>query len=116
MSELTATSRAYLIIDLQNQLTLAPHPDHLIIQPTDCPTITIDQIRNLIRWAHLKPFSKKQKTAIIQPAQKMTHQAQNALLKVLEEPPENTVIILTVDDPDNLLPTVRSRCLLAQEV
>lgn len=104
-------SRSYLIVERENQLTLPNHSDHLIIQPFNQPTISIDQVRDLIHWAYLKPFSKSPKIALIAQAQKMTDAAQNALLKILEEPPEQTVIILTVDDEKNLLPTVVSRCL-----
>ncbi|MBM4402103.1 MAG: hypothetical protein FJ044_02565 [Candidatus Cloacimonetes bacterium] len=104
-------SRSYLFIDRENALSLSPSPDHLAIEPeTPTSAIGIEAIRKLKSWAILRPFEKRQKTALIKQAQNLTVEAQNAMLKILEEPPEATVIVLTVDDEKNLLPTIISRC------
>lgn len=84
------------------------HPDLLVIQET--PSIGIETVRDLITWSHTKPFSLKQKVAIVLEASRMTPQAQNALLKTLEEPPEFLQIIMTGTSELGMLETVRSRC------
>lgn len=78
-------------------------------RPWAAPTISIDQIRELRRSAMLKPLEGRQ-VAIIVEADKMTIQATNALLKLLEEPPDTLFIILTVSQANSLLPTILSRC------
>jgi DNA polymerase-3 subunit delta' len=74
--------------------------------------IVVDQIRDLVdgRLA-LKRFEGRRRVVIFDPADAMNPQAQNALLKTLEEPPDDTVLILVAASPDALLPTIRSRCL-----
>lgn len=105
-------SRSYLIIDRNSKFTLKPNPDHLIVGPKKSGSIGIEAIRELKAWAALKPFLSKQKIALIKEAQTLTIEAQNAMLKLLEEPPKRTIIILTVNDQKNLLPTIVSRCQL----
>jgi len=73
-------------------------------------TISISEIRELQKFLNLKPFQEKEKIGIILEAQNLTEEAQNALLKTLEEPPEHSRIILTADNFQKLLPTVISRC------
>ena len=59
----------------------------------------------------IKQYSGKYKIYIIDEAEKMTQQAQNALLKTIEEPPAYGIIILLTSNIDILLPTIRSRCV-----
>lgn len=98
------------------------HPDVLIVEPdpdSKSSAITINQVRELGRKINLKPYQSDFKVAIVKEAQRMTKEAQNALLKTLEEPPVQSVIILTVPHPTLLLPTVVSRCrkvALASEI
>lgn len=73
-------------------------------------SIGIAQIRELERWLNLKPYQSAKKAAIIFQAEKLTIEAQNALLKSLEEPPDKTFIILLSPNTDVLLPTIVSRC------
>lgn len=73
-------------------------------------TIGIKDVRNIIRSLFLKPVSSPKKAVVLYEAQDLSIDAQNALLKTLEEPPENTVIILTAQDSELLLPTIVSRC------
>lgn len=106
-------SRTYLIIDPKNSFLMHKGPDRLLLEPEDTrSTFGIEQIRKLKNWAKFKPFTKKVKYAFIPMAQRLTHQAQNAILKLLEEPPSRTIFLLSVDDPQNLLPTIASRCLI----
>ena len=72
--------------------------------------IYIDIIRELKRKLVLKSFEGKYKIVIVWQAEKINVEASNAFLKLLEEPPENTVLILTTADEISLLPTIRSRC------
>jgi DNA polymerase III subunit delta' len=74
--------------------------------------IVVDQVRDLVdhRLA-LRRFEGRRRFVLIDPADAMNPQAQNALLKTLEEPPEDTTLVLVASSPDGLLPTIRSRCL-----
>jgi DNA polymerase-3 subunit delta' len=72
--------------------------------------IVVDQIRRLSQLAALTPRHGKRRVFIVDPADRMNLEAQNALLKTLEEPPPRTVLILITSRPRVLLPTVRSRC------
>jgi len=86
------------------------NPDfHLLDETT---SIKISQIRELQKELFLKPFSSLLKVALINEAEKMTIPAQNSLLKILEEPPANSRIILTAQSKKMLLPTIVSRCHL----
>ncbi len=88
-----------------------PHPDVLWIQPKEGKaSISIEQIHTLVSQASLSPFSRDYKVFLIAPAEVITLPAQQALLKTLEEPPQNTQIILITGAPQKLLPTIRSRC------
>lgn len=71
----------------------------------------IDEIRKLKSFLSLKPYSGKYKIAIINDAHQMGHEAANAMLKVLEEPPAHSLIILVSANPQALLPTIYSRCV-----
>lgn len=73
--------------------------------------IVVDQIRRLSELAVYSPSRGKARVFIIEPADRMNTEAQNALLKTLEEPPGRSVLILVTSRPNVLLPTVRSRCL-----
>jgi DNA polymerase-3 subunit delta' len=86
------------------------HPDVLIVQPGDSGSIKIDQVREVIDRAAYRPFEGRRRAVILDDADALVAQAQNALLKTLEEPPSRSVFILVTARPDVLLPTVRSRC------
>lgn len=73
-------------------------------------TIGIEEIKLMQKKLFFKPIKSPIKAVILEDAQLLTTQAQNALLKVLEEPPENTIIILSSQSKDSLLPTIISRC------
>jgi DNA polymerase III subunit delta' len=88
------------------------HPDVRLIEPlADKKEISIQQIRELQRELNYRSFSGKRKIAIIDPAALLNSSAQNALLKTLEEPPVDSLIILITPNAGGLLPTLRSRCL-----
>jgi len=84
------------------------NPDFYLIKEET--SIKIAQIRELKEKISLKPFSAKAIVVVISEADKMTLPAQNSLLKILEEPPVSSRIILTAPGPKTLLPTIISRC------
>ena len=94
-----------LLLDVKH---LENTPDCIRIKP-DGNSIKIAQIRELQSDIIVKPH-KKYKIYIIDKSEKMTIEAQNALLKTLEEPPEYAIIILVANNKETLLPTIRSRC------
>jgi len=87
----------------------AIHPDVKVIKAKG-RQILIDQIRDIIADASVRPFEAEKKVYIIEQAEKMNASAQNCLLKVLEEPPAHAVFLLTAESVYGLLPTVVSRC------
>jgi len=88
------------------------HPDFLFLE--DAPSLKIAQVRELQHQLALKPYSAPFKVVLINEADKLTLPAQHALLKTLEEPPERSIIILTVPNKEALLPTIISRCQIIQ--
>ncbi|MGH7827544.1 MAG: DNA polymerase III subunit delta' [Candidatus Binatia bacterium] len=88
------------------------HPDVRFIEPlSGKKEISIQQVRELEKELFYRSFSGGGKVAIIDPATLMNGPAQNALLKTLEEPPKESLIVLIAAAAGGLLPTVRSRCL-----
>lgn len=77
-------------------------------------TVGIPDIRTIQKKLYLKPIKGKSKTIIIDAPSGITTEAQNSLLKILEEPPANTFIILIVENKNLLLPTVISRCKMIE--
>ena len=84
-------------------------PDYLEILP-DGNSIKIEQIRNMQLKVFEKPIISNKKVYVIKDAEKMTKEAQNALLKTLEEPPEYITIILIANNESSILNTIKSRC------
>lgn len=88
-------------------------PDIIRVMHEKPNTIGVEDIRTQINSdVAIKPYSSPRKIYIINEGEKMTVQAQNALLKTLEEPPEYAVILILTTNADLLLPTIRSRCVL----
>ena len=85
------------------------NPDFNIIEPQG-NVIKIDQIRELIKKVYEKPIVSNKKVYIINDSNLMTKEAQNSLLKTLEEPPEYVTIILIAQNENLFLPTIKSRC------
>lgn len=88
-------------------------PDIIRVTHEKPTTISVDDIREQVNNdIQIKPYSSPYKIYIIAEADMMSVQAQNALLKTIEEPPEYTVIILLTENAETLLPTIRSRCVM----
>ncbi len=87
-------------------------PDIIYVQHEKPKIISVDEIRSQVnRDIAVKPYSSDRKVYIIDEAEKMNPEAQNALLKTLEEPPAYATILLLTSNLEALLPTIRSRCV-----
>lgn len=87
------------------------HPDFKLLQKLDdAKTIKIDQVREVVEFLSLTRARGNARLVVINPAEAMTVSAANSLLKTLEEPPENTILLLVSSNPSFLPATIRSRC------
>ena len=86
------------------------HPDYVTIDDTEKKFVPVDLIRSAREDMFIRPNEGKKKIYLFPRAQDMLPPSQNALLKILEEPPAYGVFILLTDNAEKLLPTVRSRC------
>ncbi|HFQ88690.1 MAG TPA: DNA polymerase III subunit delta' [Desulfobulbus sp.] len=87
----------------------ANHPDFLAIRP-DGVSIRIDQVRELKKTLAFAPFEAGLRVVVLEEVQTMRREAGNSLLKVLEEPPPDNLLILVASDSEPILPTILSRC------
>ena len=87
------------------------HVDVMRVGPDERASIKIEVVRDTLDRTGFRPFEGRRRVVIIRQADALEPQAQNALLKSLEEPPPSTIFILTTAVPGALLPTVRSRCM-----
>jgi DNA polymerase III subunit delta' len=85
------------------------HPDVELIEPAGMQLL-VEQVRDAIRSASRKPVAGPRRVIIVEGADRMNPNSQNAFLKMLEEPPASTTIVLLAPSPEALLDTVRSRC------
>lgn len=89
------------------------NPDVVYVYPTKTKALSVDDVREQITTdVNIKPYSHQYKVYIIPNADTLTTQAQNALLKTLEEPPAYAVLILLAENVNAFLPTILSRCVL----
>ncbi len=95
----------------ETRILVQTHPDVMVVPP-DPPQmmIKVDQVRQVIQTSHYKPQDARRRVFIFTESAFMK-EAANALLKVLEEPPEYATIFLLARNPGELLPTIRSRCV-----
>ena len=96
----------------EDPLLFASHPDFVTFPP-DGPLrqITIEQMRLLKDRARFKPLHGPRRVFLIDHIDRANEQAANSLLKTLEEPPEHLILVLTAENPFDLLPTIRSRAV-----
>lgn len=87
----------------------ASHPDYIVVKPSG-QFVRIGQIKKLIDQLGLKPIYAQKRFVVIRDAHRMNLEAANCFLKILEEPPLDTLIVLMATDENLLLETVRSRC------
>lgn len=97
----------------ETRILIQTHPDVLIVPP-DPPQlqIKIGQVRQVIHVAYYRPPVESKRTFTIFTSSAFMREAANSLLKVLEEPPEHTSLILLTENPQELLPTIRSRAVV----
>ncbi len=88
---------------------IAESPDIHVLNPKEQNSIGIEEVKDLQGSMRYKPFQEERQVGIILEAEKLTIQAQNALLKTLEETSDTSIYILCVDNERNLLPTIQSR-------
>ncbi len=94
------------------QMDTDSQPDVITLVPKKTGLVSVDDIREqIVSDISIKPYSSSHKIYIVNDAQTMNEQAQNALLKTLEEPPEYGIIFLLATGEDAFLPTIRSRCV-----
>ncbi len=95
------------------QMQSGNHPDVIFVKHEKVNTIGVDDIRNgLVNDMLIKPYSSEHKIYIVDEAEKMSLQAQNALLKTIEEPPTYGIVILLTSNIEASLPTILSRCMV----
>lgn len=93
------------------QIDRMQQADLTIVQsPAPGETLKVEQVRELQQALSLAPYESAYRIALLLRFDEATEGAQNALLKTLEEPNARVLMLLTANDPDNLLPTIRSRC------
>ena len=110
-SVIHATGEACGTCDACRQVAAGSHPDVRIVGlPKEKREIRIEPIRELRAFMQLAPLTARRKVAMINDAHALNGNAQNALLKILEEPPPRSLLLLVTHSPGSLLPTVRSRC------
>jgi len=97
------------------KVALAIHPDLFEITPQG-ESIRIEQIRQLQKEVVFAPLEGKRRVIIVDRAETMGPSASNALLKILEEPPSHTVLLLSASSSSALLPTILSRCQILRQV
>jgi DNA polymerase-3 subunit delta' len=97
----------------ETRILIQTHPDVLIVPP-DPPQLLIKlgQVRQVIHVAYYRPPVESRRTFTIFTSSAFMKEAANSLLKVLEEPPEHTSLILLTENPQELLPTIRSRAVV----
>ncbi len=105
----TKSRRLQYIDDELGKLRVAVF-DRTLLQLSDRPSLGIADIRNLEQRLHLSPTASRFTAAVIHDCHALTREAQQALLKLLEEPPAFAKIFLETDNAETLLPTVLSRC------
>ncbi len=86
------------------------HPDVRVIEPEGAATYMVDQVRELIHDTNMSPTEARQKIYVLDRAEAFNPAAANALLKTLEEPPDDVVLVLLTTSWEAVIPTIASRC------
>lgn len=106
-----AANRACGVCPACRKVAARSHPDLIILEVLpDKKEISIDQVRDAQSAVSLRAYEGRKKVLIVNAADRLNSSAANAFLKTLEEPPEDTIIILVTSQPHLLIPTIRSRC------
>jgi DNA polymerase III subunit delta' len=108
---LAATLFAAVLLGDRERVSRGTHPDLYVLEPLG-DQIRIDEVRELRRDLHMRPFEADRRVYLVLGAQLLNAEAADALLKDLEEPPPYAVVVLVADELGSLPETVRSRCQL----
>lgn len=104
-----ATLAAHDVAKRDDVGALDDHPDFFALDDETLATLSIDAVRELIAVAGRKPVRARGRVFIVRDAERLSEEAQNAVLKTLEEPPDHCLMLLATAEPERLLPTIRSR-------
>ena len=107
----TGADRPCGVCDACRKVLGAGHPDYITVDDPEKKTVPVELIRQARADIYIRPNESNHKIYLFPRGQDLNIEGQNALLKVLEEPPAYGVFLLLADNPDKLLPTVRSRCV-----
>ncbi len=94
-----------------HQVLVGTHPDVAQVVPEGL-SLGVEEAREIITRASRRPLRGRWQVTLIEDADRMTEQANNAVLKTVEEPPEHSVLLICAPSSEDLLPTIRSRCRL----
>jgi DNA polymerase-3 subunit delta' len=103
--------KSFIALNIAMEIT-TPTYTTMVLPTEDRKLLSVDDIRAMKETAYSSAFGGSKKVYIVPNADEMTPQAQNAFLKLLEEPPQDCVFLLLAEDRYNLLSTIRSRCIL----
>lgn len=106
------TQKQTALRELEKLVLTQNHPDLMWVE--DEGKIGVEEMKKVREHFSFKPYSAKGKAAVIISAENLTPDAQNSLLKTLEEPPESGSLILTASSESAILPTILSRCEIVQ--
>ena len=106
----SGSEKPYQTCDACRKVRSGSHPDFITVDDPEKKTVSVDLIRQARADIYIRPNEAEKKIYLFPRAQDMGIAAQNALLKILEEPPTYGVFFLLADNPEKLLPTIRSRC------
>lgn len=95
-----------------SQINRMEHADLIVVRPEDGGVLKVEQVRDLQHFVSLAPYASNYRAALLLNFEQANTNAQNALLKTLEEPNPKVLMLVTVGDAENLLPTITSRCEL----
>jgi DNA polymerase-3 subunit delta' len=111
VAEATLAVDACGVCTVCSRITRGLYPDVILVEPDpETGNIKVDPVRDVLEQVVYRPYEARRRVVIIDDAETLWQSAQNALLKTLEEPPSSSVFVLVTAHPDDLLPTVRSRC------
>lgn len=96
------------------QIAQEMHPDLTVITPADGKDIGVADVRSIVEDAQTYPSTAPVRVFLVDGADRFTTPAANAFLKTLEEPPDTTRFLLIASSPDEVIPTIRSRCGIVQ--
>lgn len=109
INEVDEDKELHAVVHEYLQINRLEDPDFLLIKPEKKESIGIEEVKELRKWIYTRPYLKKIKLLVILKGDVLTHEAQNSILKITEEPPTFSQIVIFVTNHRNLLQTLVSR-------